>query len=88
MNEKFVWMLPTHQSDKNNHDYIMPNAKLHCYLNNVSLCNKYEQSYFFEHYDIDKFLEEYGEDYVCKKCLREYKKFIENQNKPKAMRKR
>ena len=48
---KFNWQLPTHQSNLTNNDYIRYNAKLHCYEDNKSLCNKHSQdTRYFEDY--------------------------------------
>ena len=78
MDIKFYWELPTVQSDFTNHDYIRYNAKLHCYVDNQSLCKKYIQDAdFFEKYDIAEFLKEHGEDYVCKRCLIKYREMTQ-----------
>ena len=83
MNKKiYTWQLPTHQSNLTDHDYIRYNAKLHCYFNNQSLCNKHSQdTRAFEDYDIGDFLKEHGEGYVCKICLSKYRKLTENKSK-------
>jgi hypothetical protein len=79
---KFNWQLPTHQSNLTNNDYIRYNAKLHCYEDNKSLCNKHSQdTRYFEDYNIDEFLNDHGEGYVCKSCLTRYRKLIENKSK-------
>ncbi len=71
--DKYCWQLPTNQSHVSNCDYIRYNAKLHCYVDNKSLCNKHsQQTNDFENYDLDQFLNEYGEKYICKKCLNKY----------------
>lgn len=75
----YIWQLPTHQSNLTNNDYIRYNAKLHCYVDNKSLCNKHSQdTRVFEEYNIDIFLKEHGECYVCKTCLNKYRKLNEN----------
>ena len=80
--EKIYWELPTVQSDFTNHDYIRHNAKLHCYVNNLSLCKKHIQDAdFFEKYDIDEFLKEHGEEYVCKKCLSKFREMTQTKKR-------
>ena len=79
--EKINWQLPTVQSNVTNNDYIRHNAKLHCYVNNISLCKKHiQQTDAFEDYDINDFLKEHGKDYVCKVCLEKYLKMVNNKN--------
>ena len=82
MKDKYVCQLPTHHSNLTNNDYIRYNAKLHCYLDNKSLCDKHIQdTKSFENYDIDKFLNEHGEEYVCKKCLSRFRGLKNNNGK-------
>jgi len=81
MKKEFNWQLPTRQSNLTNHDYIVYNAKLHCFKNDVSLCKKHiQQTDAFEDYNIDKFLQEHGEKYVCKTCLARYLKIVNTKN--------
>lgn len=81
MDVKFYWELPTNQSNLTNCDYIRYNAKLHCYVNDKSLCKRHsQQTESFENYDIEEFLKEYGEKYVCSKCLVEYRKATHTMN--------
>ena len=82
MKSNYFWQLPTHQSNLTNNDYIRYNAKLHCYVDNKSLCNKHIQdTRAFENYDIEEFLKEHGEGYVCKCCLQRYRKLTANNSK-------
>ena len=73
MNKRIIWQLPTHQSDVTNLDWIHPKAKFHAFDEYyTSLCKRHRQGSFFEQYDFDKALEEYGENAFCKKCLKKY----------------
>lgn len=74
--KEFLWQIPTHQSNLTNLDYIHPKAKLHCFYQNESLCKRHSQSDFFEKYDLQKQIEEYGEKSICPICLKKYKNNI------------
>lgn len=73
---EFLWQLPTHQSNLTNIDYIHPKAKLHCFYQNESLCKKHSQNDFFEKYDLEEHIKEYGEKSICPICLKKYKTFL------------
>lgn len=72
--DKIYWQLPTTQSNFNDYDYIRPNAKFHAFQNCESLCKRHQQDDWFEQYDFDKILDEFGTTQFCKICLKKYLK--------------
>ena len=66
----FLWQLPTHQSNLTNADYVHPKAKLHCFYKKESLCKKHSQDDFFEKYDLEEHIKEYGVKSICSICLK------------------
>ena len=41
------------------------------------MLNNNQQTDAFENYDIEEFLKEHGEDYVCKRCLTKYREMTQ-----------
>lgn len=77
LKSKILWQLPVVSAENNNTGYIHDNTKLHAfkwYSDNImdwSLCGKYgEYADDIESVDID----DVDEKYLCKKCLRLYRK--------------
>lgn len=79
--KKIIWQLPTHQSNVTNRDWIHPKAKFHAFDEQCeSLCKKHRQDDFFEQYDFNKKLEEFGKSCFCKVCLKKYLKMLGDKN--------
>ena len=49
----YKWMLPVKQSNITDYDWIHPRAKYHCFFNDTSLCEKYQQDQNYFETDID-----------------------------------
>ena len=70
-----VWQLPVAGAERCGNAYIHPQAKYHCFVNNTSLCKKYNQ--WTEDYD-DGITIESGvvlqvPHHVCKRCYGAWK---------------
>lgn len=78
--DKYLWQFPTHQSNLTSLDWIHPKAKLHCYYQTQSLCKKHSQDDFFEKYDLEDHIKEYGEKSICPICLKKYRKVLNTKN--------
>ena len=77
LKSKILWQLPVVSAENNNTGYIHGNTKLHAfkwYSDNImdwSLCGKYGQ-YVDDIESVD--IDDVDEKYLCKKCLRLYRK--------------
>lgn len=78
--KKIIWQLPTKQSNFSDYDYVPANAKFHAFINNKSLCGKHQQDDWFEQYDFNKTLKEFGEQGFCKICYKKYLKLLFENN--------
>ena len=72
MNE-YKWMLPVKQSNITDHDWIHPKAKYHCFFNDTSLCEKYQQDQDYFETDIDYRRIVKEPELACKKCYEIWK---------------
>lgn len=81
MDEIIEWQLPVREDLLGGLDYEIPvNAKIHCIINGVALCNRdswippgYFKTTEFGENDIDTHPE-----YFCKKCVKKFKKKFQN----------
>lgn len=66
---KIVWQLPVIQSDLTDHDWIHPKAKYHAFIDNKSVCGKYDQiTDCFETGEESELLA--NKNLACKVCLK------------------
>lgn len=72
--ENIKWMLPVKMSNLTSHDWIHPNVKYHCFINNTSLCKKYFQYQDYFETDIDSGEIAMRPEIACKKCYEKWKK--------------
>lgn len=74
-----VWQLPVHGAERTGNGAIPKYAKYHCFVSDMSLCNKYSQATYF--YDDGVSIESVTvlerPDCVCNKCLVKWKKLYQ-----------
>ncbi|MGG3102038.1 hypothetical protein ABEP12_01920 [Bacillus velezensis] len=67
---KIFWQLPVIQSNKTDHNRIHPKAKYHAYINNESVCGKYDQNTDYFEIGIEESELMTNKDRACKVCLK------------------
>lgn len=65
-----VWQLPVIQSNLTDHDWVHPKAKYHAFIDNKSICGKYDQitDCFETGIEESKLMANKG--WACKVCLK------------------
>lgn len=77
------WQLPIQDDSLSYKEYpIHGNAKIHCFMNGISLCKKYAMypgSYDTTEYD-ERHIHGYPK-YFCKKCVAKFKKMKDSEGR-------
>ena len=78
-----VWQLPVNGAERTGNAYISAKAKYHCFVENVTLCGKYDQDTSYYDHGITK---ESGEilkrsNIACSKCFKRWQKTINEEAK-------
>lgn len=64
-----IWQLPVKQSNLTDHDWIHRGAKYHAFIDNESICGKYDQNTGFFETSIDEKEIQENPNLACKKCV-------------------
>lgn len=71
-----VWQLPVSGSERTGNSYISPKAKYHCFVDNVTVCGRYQQNteYYDEGITTESACVLELPQTACRKCLNLWKK--------------